>query len=110
MSDRLPTGLLVETVLAPLNGQGLYYYIHQKGNHASGLLLIKLSDTKGLSSLVTQERDYLEDTLKWVNPLPEEKLDESQCDAYIQRAKQTDPDLWIIEIEDPDMNNPFKEF
>ncbi len=107
--DQLPTGLRVDAMLAPLNARGLYYYIHQKGNHASGLMLVKLNGLKGLVRLRTQQRDFLEDTLVWIDALPEEKLEEPAADAYIQRARSTDPDLWVIEIEDPEMNNPFEE-
>lgn len=107
--DRLPTGLLVEATLTPLNARGLYYYIQQKGNHASGLMLVKLNGLKGKVRLRTQQRDFMEDTLLWVDALAEETLEEPAADAYIQRAQQTDPDLWVIEIEDPEMNNPFEE-
>ncbi len=112
--DQLPTGLLVEATLAPLNAKGLYYYIQQKGNHASGVLLVKLNGLNGKVRLRTQERNFMDDILEWVSPLPpsdagEETLEESEADAYIQRAIKTDPDLWVVEIEAPEMKNPFEE-
>ena len=51
MSDQLPTALLVEATLTPLNGRGIFYYITNKGNHAYGVIMLKLSDTKGQCSL-----------------------------------------------------------
>ena len=107
--DQLPTGLLVEAVLSPLNAQGLYYYIHQKGNHSSGVLLLKLNGLEGKVRLRTQQRNFMDNVLEWINPLEEETLEEAKADAYIQRAKDTDPDLWVIEIEDTEMKNPFEE-
>ena len=105
---RLPTNLWVDAVLTPLNARGLYYYITQKGNPHSGMLLLKLNGLRGKVRLRTQERNFMDDTLEWIDPLEQEILDESKADEYIQRAIDRDPDLWVIEIEDPEMNNPFE--
>lgn len=109
MSDgRLPTALWVDAVLKPLNDRGIYYYITQKGNHDSGMILLKLNGLGQGVKLLTQERDFFEDKLTWVNAIAQQdNLEESDVDAYIQKALQRDPDLWVIEIEDPGLNNPF---
>lgn len=106
MDASLHTGLMVEATLRPLNDRGVFYYITNKGNHASGVILLKLSDTKGKCKLLIQQRD-LEGNMGWMHALKEEVLEEGQADAYIQRSIQRDPDIWAIEIEDPEMNNPF---
>ena len=105
--DRLPTSLWVEACLSPLNAKGIYYYFIQKGNPASGLLLLKLNAMDGRIKLLSQERDFMEDTLKWVNTLSEEVVEETDADAYIKRACYRDPDLWVLEIEDETLINPF---
>ena len=106
---RLPTKLWIDAVLAPLNGRGIFYYIHQAGNNGSGLILLKLTDTKGECKLLTQQRNFETDALDWVPALAQEDVAEVDADAYIARAKDRDPDLWVIEVEDPAMNNPFEE-
>ncbi len=107
MSDRLPTHLYVDAHLSTLTARGVYYTYLQKGNASSGLILLKLNDLKGSIKLLAQERDFMSDEMTWINPLPEETLDEPAIDAYIQRAIDRDPDLWAIEIEDA--NNPFED-
>lgn len=107
--SRLPTGLWVEAVLTPLNSRGIFYYIAQKGNPASGLVLLKLNGLHGKVRLLTQQRDFLEDTLVWTAALDEEIIPESAAGEYIARAIARDPDLWVIEIEDEAMGNPFEQ-
>ena len=106
---QLPTSLFVEGHLATLTAKGTFYYFIQKGNPSSGLLLLKLNGLKGHVRLLVQERDFMEDTLVWANALDEETVEESKADAYIQRAISRDPDLWVLEIEGTEMNNPFTE-
>ncbi|MCB9984053.1 MAG: DUF1491 family protein [Rhodospirillales bacterium] len=108
VDDRLPTGLWVDAVLTPLNGRGIFYYITQKGNHASGLILLKLNGLKGRARLLTQQRDFLDDKLVWAAALDEETVSETAADEYIARAIARDPDLWALEIEDEAMENPFE--
>ena len=105
--DQLPTGLLVDAVLAPLNARGVFYYITQKGNHASGLILLKLNGLKGQVKLITRQRNFMTDEVQWMDALGEPLVDEPKADEYIRRQISIDPDLWVIEIEDEAMQNPF---
>lgn len=105
-AGRLPTAVWVEAVLANVTAQGLYYYIPNRGDQSTGLILLKLNALSGSCRLLTQQRNFDGD-LVWVNALPDEAPNEQDADAYIERAIKYDPDLWVIEIEDPEMVNPF---
>ena len=109
MADRLPTALYVEGHLKNLTDQAKYYHFVQKGNHSSGIIALKINNLEGKVKLIIQERDFMSDQMAWVPALSEEIVEESEADAYIQRAIGRDPDLWVIEIEDRDMNNPFED-
>ena len=107
MPNDLPTGLWVESQCAVLNAAGTAYYITQKGNHGSGVIMLKLLGRAGGCKLLIQQRD-LDGDLGWVNALDEEIIAESKADEYIHRTINRDPDIWVIEIETTDMNNPFE--
>ena len=79
MSDaRLPTGLYVDAHLATLTRDAVPFYFIQKGNHSSGLLLVKINGLKGQVRLITQQRDFMEDKLVWAPALEEEVVEEQR--------------------------------
>ena len=105
-SDQLPTALWVEAVLKPLNDRGIFYYITNKGNHSSGVIMLKLNGLAKGCKLLIQQRD-LDGDMGWVDALNKEQVEEKDADEYIRRSIDRDPDLWVIEIEDQEMENPF---
>jgi hypothetical protein len=104
--DRLPTALWVDSHLHQLTLRGISFYIVNKGAHVSGIVILKLCPLDGTCKLLIQQRD-LDGKLGWMAALKDERVAESEADAYIRRALDRDPDLWVIEIEDKDMKNPF---
>ncbi|MCB1681002.1 MAG: DUF1491 family protein [Rhodospirillales bacterium] len=104
---RLPVHLWIDAQLRPLADRGVYYYIQQRGERNSGIILLKLNGLGGQCRLLIQQRD-LEGVLGWMNATGKEEVEEKSADAYIQRAMSRDPDLWVIEIEDRAMENPFE--
>ena len=107
--ERLPTALWVEAHLHRLTAEGRAYYILHKGEYASGMVLVKINALDGTCVLLQQQRDFMTDMLGWVPALNKEIVEESEADAYIRRAVDRDPDLWVVEVEDRDMKNPFEE-
>ncbi|HOO81140.1 MAG TPA: DUF1491 family protein [Alphaproteobacteria bacterium] len=109
MSAQIPTALFVEGHLANLTAKAVSYYFIQKGNAASGLILVKITNINGRARLLVQQRDFTHDCLVWRAALEEETVEERDADAYIKRAISRDPDLWVLEIEDETLANPFEE-
>ena len=104
---RLPVHIWVEAQLKPLNDKGVFYYIHQRGERNTGTILLKLNGLNGECRVLIQQRD-LDGVLGWMNAIGKERVEEAPADQYIQRAITRDPDLWVIEIEDLEMENPFE--
>ena len=104
---RLPVHLWIEAQLKPLNDRGVFYYIHQRGERNTGTVLLKINNLSGQCALLVQQRN-LEGHMGWMYAMNKEQVEEADADAYIQRATSRDPDLWVIEIEDREMQNPFE--
>ncbi len=109
MSDtRLPSGLWIEAKLRQLDRDAVPYYVINKGAYFSGTILLKINNMSGLCRILAQESDE-HGTKRWVSPLLKSDLLESDVDAYIERARSRDPDLWVIEVEQRNLMNPFEE-
>lgn len=101
---------MVEAVLKNCDIHCIPYYIVQKGNHGSGIIMVKVNRLDGQVKLHAQERNFMTDSLEWVNIFdPEDTVEEAKADAHIRSAKDFDPDLWVIEIEDRAGRNPFTD-
>jgi hypothetical protein len=104
---RLPVHIWIDAQLKLLNDQGVFFYIHQRGEQTTGTVLLKLNGLKGKCRIIVQQRD-IEGKMGWMDAIGKELVEELQADQYIQRAIKRDPDLWAIEIEDREMKNPFE--
>ncbi len=109
MSSSIPVHIWIDAQLGMLNARGIFYYIQQRGEQNTGTVLLKLNGLSGECKLLAQQRD-LDGNLGWVNALRKELVKEMEADSYIARSISNDPDLWVIEIEDSEMNNPFELF
>lgn len=94
----IPVHIHIDAVTKALNEQGVPYYILQRGEQNSGVIMVKFWGQGGLFRLQTQQRD-LDGDLQWVDVLPDAENPEADVDAYISRARNADPDLWVVEVE-----------
>ena len=106
-NPRTPTHIWLDAKIRELSMRGIGIYVTHKGEKMSGLVLLKLVASSQECKLLTQQRNFETDALDWVNVFQEDIIEESRADEYIQRSTTRDPDLWVLEIEDKDMTNPF---
>jgi hypothetical protein len=104
--ERLPTELWVQAHLRRLSGEAIPAVLVRRGEAERGTVLLKLNLLDGGCRILTQARD-LEGRLGWLAALAGKLVPEAEADAYIARAVERDPDLWVIEIEDRSGRNPF---
>lgn len=108
MSDnRIPTYIWVEAKIRDSHNNGKPIFVVNKGNRTGGMVLVKLNDLRGNCRLLMQQRN-LDGDLEWIAPV-EDGADEAAIDDYIRKELEFDTDLWVLEVEDPDMKNPFEE-
>lgn len=74
--------------------------IARRGDADAGQVLVKIIKSRTASDLLARRFD---DAGRRVWAVVAQGL-ESDCDAYIAREADIDPDLWVLEIEDPQGN------
>lgn len=74
--------------------------VRHKGDPDSGAILLKLDRGESGCSLLSQIRD-MDGAQAWMYGGGGELVPEAEAEAYIKRQIDRDPDLWVIEIDDP---------
>jgi hypothetical protein len=105
--ERLPTELWVTAHLRRCSALGTPAVLVRRGEAERGSVLLKLSQLEAGCRILTQVRDP-QGQLGWLAALGGKLVPDAEADAYIARAVDRDPDLWVIEIEDRHGRNPFE--
>jgi hypothetical protein len=103
---RVKAGLWVQMALRLGNGSGRYGAVLRRGDADAGGVLVVLRGRDGLVVL-SQVRagDGPPAWMRGTGPAP---VDQAAADAYVARQVRTDPDLWVLEFETPDLVPPFE--
>jgi hypothetical protein len=104
-NDRLPTEFWVQAQLRRFNAAGTGAYLLRRGDTERGTVLVRLIGKQGTRILI-QVRD-LDGKLAWMGVKEGAVLSNPDADAYVDRAVSRDSDLWVIEVETRDGENPF---
>lgn len=99
MSARLASGIWVSAYLTRLRLSDIPVYVVSRGDETAGAVMVKLSTLNGQAQLFHRSFDLMNDTRIWA-VLAEG--DEREVDATITRQRSSDPDLWVLEVEDRD--------
>ncbi len=95
---RLATGIWVSAYLMRLSQQGIHAHVVRKGDGTAGAVAVKVACMNGRASFFT--RGYRADgRIGWQAQI--EDAEEAVVDAALARQRGYDPDLWVVEVEDP---------
>lgn len=106
--ERIASNVWIMAGIRRSNQQGIPAMLRHRGEAMSGLLLLKIALLNGTARAYTQQRD-LDGRLGWMGVPRDEALPEPDIEAYLERTLARDPDLWLVEVEDPQGRNPFAE-
>jgi len=73
-------------------------YVLRKGDPHAGALIVKQAHLDGTARVYL--RQYGQDgAMEWVSMSGDDPMEEAEADAYLARRGDSDPDLWVVEIE-----------
>ncbi len=108
MSDdaRLKTALWVQACVRRASVENIAIAVMRKGDPDGGAVLVKLN-TLGAGFTVFAESRAPDGGRAWIRGTGAAPVDEAAADAYIERNRRIDPDLWVVEIDDRAGRLPF---
>ncbi|MUG89694.1 DUF1491 family protein [Bombella sp. ESL0385] len=106
MVHGLKSGFWIRATLRRLNQNGLIAVIAHKGDEDAGSIFIILTARDGQTAIL-QEDDTSWHRHNFTATATESTL--QQAMHYLERQKRFDPDLWIIEIDVPDITHPLEK-
>ncbi len=105
---RIKTGLLVQAGIRHCEGKLLSAMLRRRGDADAGALLVKVSRLDGSAALFSRVTSFSGGT-EWQRSSGEEWLPEAEIEKRLESEIRFDPDIWIVEIENPGGENPFEE-
>ena len=93
----LSTDIWVGALIRRAELSGAFAVVVKKGDPRAGAVLVKVMDRRQRTFRLYSEATRGDGERVWMQPLAGE---ETELDAYIDRSRRRDPDLWVVEIED----------
>lgn len=100
MSDRLNSQFLVQALVRRVNAQGGFATVVHKGDSISGSILLLCIHARQDIRLFERIYDF-SGGYKIISVAENSRGDEGEINAYITRRRQSDPDLWVVELDVP---------
>ena len=96
--SRIASEFWVKAYLKTLSLRGVSAFVTASGDDQAGAILIKLAPLDGTSTLYQQGFDLDTGAQSWIVLV---QGAEPEVDEMIARQRSFDPDLWVIEVENP---------
>lgn len=93
----LSTDVWVSALIRRAELGGAFATVARKGDARAGAVLVKTLDRKSGATRLYAEATGVDGGRIWMRPAKAEL--EAELDAYVERAVNRDPDLWVVEIE-----------
>ncbi len=98
--DRLKTSLWVQAQVRLCDIRAIPIAIMKRGDPDAGTIVLKIARPDRTCEVFNQVRD-MDGEMKWMRASGPQPVPESEADPVIERQRKRDPDLWVIEIDDP---------
>ena len=105
---RLRAKTWVEACLLSCRSAGVMATVLARGDGDGGVVLLKWRRPDGHGGVLTP-LTTLDGARAWMLGTGLEPLTEAEVDAYWQRQRDRDPDMWILEIESATLWHPLDE-
>ncbi|HEX8232025.1 MAG TPA: DUF1491 family protein [Caulobacteraceae bacterium] len=94
----LSTDVWVSALIRRAEMGGAFAAVAKKGDARAGAVLVKAVNRGDGTCRLFAEAVRTDGERVWMQPVA--STSEADLDAYSERARRIDPDLWVVEIED----------
>lgn len=99
MTPKLKTSIWVQALIRRAEVNGASAFVARKGEPDSGAVIVKVSPLNG-QACVWSSSYGRDGERRWMRATGDDFVADADAEAYIQRSRARDADLWVIEIED----------
>ncbi|MDZ4737667.1 MAG: DUF1491 family protein [Rhodospirillaceae bacterium] len=105
MSDRLDTHYWLTAYLRRCSIEGIPAHVRYSGDRSRGSVILKIAHVPTDTCRLLVEVIDPGGQQAWMIA-GTDRCTHAEADAYIERARHRDPDIWILEVEDRLENHP----
>ena len=98
--QRVKSEIRVQAWVRQCAAQGLAATVARKGDVEAGAIMLKINRFAG-GCEVYSGVSAADGSEAWLRASGQMPISEKDADAYLARQAKYDPDLWVLEIEDP---------
>lgn len=98
---KVKTALWVAAQVRLCDRNFLAAMVRRKGDADAGSVILVLDRLDGTADVFAQARG-MDGRLGWMRAAGDGRVAAAEADAYIQRQLDFDPDIWVLDVEDPD--------
>ncbi len=95
---RLKTALIVSALIRRVSGEGGFATVLYKGDETAGTLLVLGRHNREIHGLWERVLG-IEGRYTWQSCGPQDVVNESDLTPYILKRHDSDPDLWVLEVD-----------
>ena len=93
----LNSDLWVSALIRRAEIEGANATVVRRGDMRAGTVIVKAYNTSDRTARLYSEAFGQDGERVWIQPV---SGTESELDAYIERQRAYDPDIWVVEVED----------
>lgn len=98
---RLKSEIWVKAQIRICDVQSIAAFVRNRGDAESGSVILMLDDLKGRVQVYSVAYDAAGQR-GWMAAHGDTPMASTDAESYIQRRLNNDPDVWVVEIEDPE--------